>query len=159
MLDMNIKKQFLQISVVAFVLSLVPHILRTVIYFFVRVMALDKVGMELFTFLNYFSTLVGYAIAPVLICAVFYFIGKKPDLKLELRPILLALLIGNIASFFIGSIVYVAILAFTVDLILVIVLQSLLTFLVADVLAALAGLSMGYIRRKKLTLSAEPELT
>ena len=73
-----------------------------------------------------------------------------------MRPILLALLIGNIVSSLFGPIIYLAIEVRTVSLIQII-LQSMLTYFVVDFLVALAGLSMGYIKQKKLTSIAEPQ--
>ena len=152
---MKIEKHFMRISVIAFILALVPQISGAVLSSLYRAI----VDFLLAEFLSYFNVVVRYVITPILFFAVFYFIGKKPDFELELRPNLLALLIGNIASFFIGSIVYSStLMGTTVGLFLALVLQSLLVFFVANVLAALAGLSLGHIRRKKLTLSAEPEL-
>lgn len=157
---MKIKKQFLQISVAAFVASLIPQIISAVLSSFTRYAPMDMGSYQLIMFITYVNALVSYAIAPVLIFAVFYFIGKKPELKLELRPILLALLIGFLASFFVGSIVYSAmVMELTLGYILAIMLQFIVTFFAADLLAALAGLSIGYIKQKKLTPISEPELS
>jgi RsiW-degrading membrane proteinase PrsW (M82 family) len=115
---------------------------------------------QLVMFITYINALVIYAIAPVLIFAVFYFIGKKPELKLELRPILLTLLIGFLASFFVGSIIYSAmVMEMTVDYILAIMLHFIMTFFAADLFATLAGLSIGHNRQKKLTSITEQELS
>lgn len=157
---MENKKQFLQISVVAFVASLILQIISAVLSSLIHVVPLDMGSYQLVMLITYVNALVSYAIAPVLIFVVFYFIGKKPELTLELRPILLALLIGFLASFFVASIVYsTMIMEMTVVFILVIMLQYIVNFFVADFLAALAGLSIGYIKRRKLTLTAEPELS
>jgi len=157
---MKIDKHFLQISVAAFVLSLVRIILRAVFSFSVRLMVLDMGSYEVYMFLDVFLQIVSYLIFPFLIFAVFYFMGKKTDLTVELRPILLALLIGNIASIVIGSIVYPVIaLEISVGSILQVMLAFTITYFVTDVFVALAGLFTGNNRRKKLTLSAEPELT
>jgi len=90
---MNIKKQFLQISTAAFVASLIPQIISAVLSSSIRVVPLDMGSYQLVMLITYVNALVSYAFTPVLIFLVFYFIGKKPELKLELRPILLALLI------------------------------------------------------------------
>jgi len=47
----------------------------------------------------------------------------------------------------------------TVGYILLIMLQYIVTFFVADFLAALAGLSIGHIRGKKLMVTPELELS
>ena len=148
------KKHFLRIFVAAFILALVPQIVSAVLSLFQRTMIADTFSIQLATVLGYINVVVRYVVAPLLIFAVFYFMEKETDLKLELRPILLALLIGNIASFFIGSIIYSStLMGITVDLVLGITLQVLVALLVANLLAALAGLSMGNIRLKKLTPS------
>ena len=96
---MKIEKHFMRISVIAFILALVPQISGAVLSSLYR----EIVDFLLAEFLSYFYVVVRYVITPILFFAVFYFIGKKPDFELELRPNLLALLIGNIASFFISS--------------------------------------------------------
>lgn len=156
---MEIKNQFLQISLAAFVLAVIPQILLAVLSFSTRAIFLDVSNYQFVMFISYISAVVRYVIAPFLIFAGFYFIGKKPDLILKLRPILLALLIGNIVSFFVGSIVYSVLVMEGVDSFLGMLLQSLLAYFAANFLAALAGLSISHLRRKKLTLSVEPELS
>ena len=158
---MKINKQFLQISVVAFVLSLIRPIISSVLYPFTRTV-FPSIPPYIFVAVNYFNALVIYAIAPILIFAVFYFIGKKPNQTLEMRLILFALLIGFIPSFFIGSIIYSAImweLYIPVVNFLEHMLQSIILFFVAYFLAALAGLSIGQNKQKKLTPTSEPELS
>ena len=149
-LGLKDKKQFLQISAIAFVLALFPQILRIAL-----------ISSFFGLLLSYVNALVIYAIAPVLIFTVFYFIGKKPNHTLELRPIMLALLIGFILSFFVGSIIYSAMweLTLTVVNFLENLLQSIIVFFVAYFLAALAGLSIGQNKQKKLTPISEPELS
>ena len=101
---------------------------------------------------------VGCIISPILIFAVFYLIGKKSDLNWEISSIVLALLIGNLASLFIGLIIY-SVMLFEIanGIILSIMLDLIVPFFVVYFLVALGGLSMGYIGQKKVTLSAEPE--
>jgi hypothetical protein len=159
---MKNKNQFLQISLTAFVLALVPQILIAVLYRLVYEYGLIPDYYPLVTLFNYVNLLLRFTIIPVLIFAVFYFIGKKLDLNLELRPVMLALLIGNFASLIIGSIIYSVILARgTISIVNVSenVLISIATLLAVDFFAAFTGLSIGYIRQKKLTLTAEPELS
>ena len=96
---------------------------------------------------------------PLLIFTVFYYFGKKPNQKLELQQILLALLVGNITSLYVGSIVYYAILTEHLGIILGSIMQATMTFFVADILAALAGLYISYTKRKKLTIVSQPELS
>ena len=157
---MKIKKLFLQISAAAFVASLIPQIISAVLSSFTHYAPLDVGSYQLVMFITYINAVVIYAIAPVLIFAVFYFIGKKPELKLELRPILLTLLIGFLASFFVSSIIYSAmVLEMTVDYILAIMLDFIVTFFAADLFATLAGLSIGHTRQKKLTSITEQELS
>ena len=105
---MKNKNQFLQISLTAFVLALVPQILIAVLYRLVYEYGLIPDYYPLVTLFNYVNLLLRFTIIPVLIFAVFYFIGKKLDLNLELRPVMLALLIGNFASLIIGSIIYIS---------------------------------------------------
>ena len=156
---MKINNQFLRFSGVAFVVSLIPQFIYVLLRLSVLYALEDYMGSYLFVaFIEYFSALIRYAIAPVLIFAVFYFIGKKPDLTLELRSIIVALLIGNIASIIVGSIAYTAaawepsVYFFAAS-----TLHFAIMFLAADFLGALAGLSIGYIRQKKLMLTSEPE--
>ena len=160
MLDIKIKKNFLQISTAAFTASLIPQIINAVLSSFTHYAPLDIGSYQLIMFITYINTLVSYAIAPVLIFAVFYFIGKKPELKLELRPILLTLLIGFLASFFVGSIIYSAmVMEMTAGYILTVMLYFTMTFFAADLFATLAGLSIGHTRQKKLTPITEQELS
>ena len=160
MLDMENKKQFLQISVIAFVVSLIPLIISAVSLSLIHGVLLDMGSSQFVMLINYVNALVSYAIAPVLIFVVFYFIGKKPELKLELRPILLALLIGFLASFFVGSIIYSAlVMEMTVGYDVSIMLYFIMTFFAAYLFAALAGLSIGHTRQKKLTSITEQELS
>ena len=156
---MKITKQFLRLSGVAFVVSLIPQFIYVLLRLFTSYAFQDYIGSYLFiAFIEYFSAVIRYTIAPVLMFAVFYFIGKKPDLTLELRSIIVALLIGTIASIIVGSIAYTAV-AWepSVYFFAASILHFAIMFLAADFLAALAGLSIGYIRQKKLTSIAEPQ--
>ncbi len=158
-LELKNKKQFLQISVTAFVLSLVPQILSAVINLVERSMLIDP-DYEIRPLLSFINNWMSFTIAPILIFVVFYFIGKKPNLTFELKPILLALLIGNVASLFISSVIRMAVeMAISVFAILGSMLGLTLILLPVFFLAALAGLSIGYIRRKKSTSIAESELS
>lgn len=90
--------------------------------------------------------------------AAFYFIGKNPNLTFELKPIMLALLIGNISSLFVGSILRSAIepspfASYFLDTLLWLIAYLLPLYL----LSALAGSHVGHARQPKLTLIAEPE--
>lgn len=156
---MKNENQFLRILVVAFVTSLVTQILSAVLTH-VRRSTVFWSPVNLSTLLSSIIMWVSLTIAPILIFAVFYFIGKKPTLIFELKPIMLALLIGNIASFFISSIIHMD---FEMTMSVFAILGSMLgltfSLLPAFFLAALAGLSIGYIRQKKSTLTAEPELS
>jgi len=160
---MKIDKQFLQISVAVFLPSLVRGIFAAVSsYYFSSVIVPLPIdgGVQILWWYNFANSAVKLVIIPIVIFAVFYFIGKKPDTTFEPRPILLALVIGNIVSLVVASIVYSAtVLDITVARILEVLLQSALNYFVVDFLVALAGLSICHIRRKKLTLNAEPELT
>ena len=162
-LDMKINKQFLRISVAMLLLSLVRRILATVSsYYFSSVIVPLPIdgGVQIFWWNNFVNSVVKVVIIPIVIFAVFYFIGKKPDTTFEPRQILLALVIGNMVAHVVGSIVYSAIvLDITVASILQVLLESTLNYFVVDLLVALGGLSMGLIRRKKFTLNAEPDRT
>ncbi len=159
---MKINKQFQLILAVGFFIPLIRQIANAVLLLLYSI-ALDIENMFLFWLLSFLTTGVSLIITPILLFALFYYIGKKPFLTFEMRPILLALLIGNIASSLIGSIIYLTIAEMTVGNILGLggilgyIFQSILTYFVVDYLAALAGLSIGYIRQKKLALIAEPE--
>ncbi len=158
--DLKIKKQFLQISAAAFAVSLIPQISSAFLSSIIRRVTLDMGFSQLIMLVNYVNTLVSYAFAPVLIFAFFYFIGKKSELKLELRQILLALLIGFLASFFVVSIIYsVLFMEMTVSFVLAIMLHFIVTFLVADLFATLAGLSIGRNKQKKFASITEQELS
>ncbi len=150
---MKDKKQFLQITAVAFVVSLVTQILGVIVYLVRNSMITDPATLEILVFLSYFVMWESFTIAPILIFAVFYFIGKKPNLLFELKPIMLALLIGNIASLFVSSILHTATdMVSDLSHFSGILLQLMLTLLPAFFLSALAGLSIGYIRQKKLSI-------
>ena len=76
----------------------------------------------------------------------------------ELKSILSALLIGNIVSLFVSAIIYSAEdNEISVSYIVNFTGQSMLIFLPMYVFSALAGLSIGYIRLRNLTMKAEPE--
>ena len=153
--DMENKKQFLQISIVAFVLSLVTQIFCTIILHGRPIVT----HFPIYIILNVLHNLMNFAITPVLMFTVFHFIGKKPNLTFKLKPIMSALVIGNIASLFIGSILYPAIgLPPSAFYFLGAFLGLIAYMLPIFLLSALAGLSVGYIRQKKSTLPAEPEL-
>ena len=155
---MKNKNLFLRILVVAFVLSLVTQILIAVITLVRYSMFSGLTDYLILTLLSLIIMWVNFTIAPVLIFAVFYFIGKKPNLIFELKTILLALLIGNIVSLFISSILRSAIgIEMSVFSISILMLQFTSTLLPALFFSALAGLAIGYIRGKSLTLSAEQE--
>lgn len=90
-----------------------------------------------------------------MIFTVFYFVSKRSDLPLELRPTVMALLVGNIISLLAGSIIYSAmVIGSNIEVILGFMLQFLMAFLVENSLEALAGLFVGYVIRNKLTLNA-----
>ena len=157
---MKDKKQFLQITAAAFVVSLVTQILRVIVYLVRNSMITDPATLEILIFLSILVMWESFTIAPILIFAVFYFIGKKPNLLFELKPIMLALLIGNIASLFVSSILHTATdMTSNLSHFLGILLQPMLTLLPAFFLSALAGLSIGYIRQKKLTSIAETQIS
>ncbi len=157
---MKNKKQFLKIFAVAFVISLVTQILYAIILF----ARLSVPSFLIYAILTVLFNLVYFTIAPILIFAAFYFIGKNPNIAFELKPIMLALLIGNIPSLFIGSILCQAVESIKNIEGLLSAFYFLGTFvglmaylLPIYLLSALAGLSIGYIRQRKLTLVPEPE--
>ena len=154
---MKINKQFLRISVIAFVLTLVTQILTTFTYFyFVNRGILIDIDLKIFV-LNYLNVSIRYTITPILIFTVFYLIGKKPNLLFELKPILSALLIGNIVSLFVSAIIYSAVdNEISVSVIARFAGQLMLICLPMYVFSALAGLAIGYVRLKNLTMKAEP---
>ena len=153
---MENKKQFLQISIIAFVLSLVTQILCTIILL-ARPTVTDFL---IYAILNVLYNLVNFAITPILVFTGFYFVGKNPNLKFKLKPIMLALIIGNIASLLIGSILYPAMALPPSAFYFLSTFLGLIAYMLPSfLLSALAGLSIGYIRRKKSTLPAEPELS
>ena len=155
---MKDKKQFLQITAAAFVVSLVTQILSVGITLVRNSMIIDFANYEILYLLSMFNMWVSFTIAPILIFTVFYFIGKKPNLLFELKPIMLALLIGNIASLFVSSILHTAtVMVSHLPHFLDLIQQLMLTLLPAFFLSSLAGLSIGYIRQKKLMLTSEPE--
>ena len=159
MLDTRDKKQFSRISVAALDLFLVQQILGAVSLRLMNEARLLMFDYQLANFIYIINLLVSYAIMPLLIFTVFYYFGKKPNQKLELQQILLALLAGNITSLFVGSIVYYAILTEHLGIILGSIMQATMTFFVADILAALAGLYISYTKRKKLIIVSQPELS
>jgi len=111
---------------------------------------------------DYLTIVINLIITPILLFALFYYLGKKSYINFEMRPILLALLIGTIVSSLFGPIIYLAITGYTVRFFVIIpeiILQSTLSHFVVDFLVALAGLSMGYIKQKKLTSIAEPQIS
>ena len=119
--------------------------------------------MYLVSLTNYLTVVITLIITPILVFASFYYIGKKPYQAFEMRPILLVLLIGKIASSVVGAIVYLVItrplIVISIPTIILHISQTILTYFVVDYLAALAGLSIGYFRQKKLTLTPEPEIS
>ena len=154
---MKINKQFLRISVIAFVLTLVAQILYIAIWQVIQSIHLNT-DIQIIMLLNHLSSLVIHAITPIVMFMVFYSIGKKPNLSFELKPIIFALLIGNIVSLFVSSIFYSVLeteisVDFISDYFVLLIFNSLSVF----VLSALAGLSIGFIKRKNLTMKAEPE--
>ena len=154
---MKNKKQFLKIFAVAFVISLVTQILSVVILLVRPSIFLDPDYLIL-NLLSVLFNLVYFTIAPILMFAVFYFIGKKPNLKFELKPIVSALFIGNIVSLFIGSILQSAIGMAPFDFYFLGTLFGLIAYLLPIyLLSALAGLYAGYASQSKLTLIAELE--
>ena len=155
---MKISKQFEIILAVSFFIPLIRQMINAVLLRLTP-RTLDMGSYYIALLINYLTLVVSLIIIPILIFALFYYIGKKPYLAFEMRTILLALLIGNIASLFVGSVIFSTIAGIPATDIIVIILQYILTHFVVDYLAALAGLSIGYIRQKKLTLPAEPELS
>ena len=155
---MKINRQFQQIFAVAFFMPLIRQIGKAVLEHF-RPFAVGIENLYIALLIEYLLIVIGLMIIPAFIFALFYYIGKKPYLTFEMRPILLALLTGNIASLVVGPIVYLAISGITPYYvqILALILESTLTYFVVDYLAALAGLSIGYVRQKKLTPVAKPE--
>ena len=154
---MKINKQFLRISVIAFVLTLVILILNEVIYFVIRD-SLHDIDFLIIRLLNYLSISTSYTIGPILIFTVFYFVGKKTNLMFELKSILSALLIGNIVSLFVITIISSAIQnEMSISYIADYGGGLMLIFLSVYVLSALAGLSLGYVRLKNLTMKDELE--
>jgi len=154
---LKINKQFLRISVIAFVLTLVTQIFSVVIFSVIRGSLRDP-GILSIMLLSYLHSSISYTIGPILIFTVFYLIGKKPNLMFELKSILSALLIGNIVSLFVSAIIYSAEdNEISVSYIVNFTGQSMLIFLPMYVFSALASLSIGYIRLRNLTMKAEPE--
>ena len=154
---MEINKQFLRISTIAFVLTLVTQILYIAIWQVIQSIHLNT-DIQIIMLLNYLSLLVIFAIAPIVMFMVFYSIGKKPNLSFELKPIIFALLIGNIVSLFVSSIFYSVLeTEISVDFISNYFVVLILTFLSVFVISALAGLSIGFIKRKNLTIKNELE--
>jgi len=156
---MKNKNQFLKIFAVAFIISLVTQILYAIILF-----ARPSVpSFLIYAILTYLFNLVYFTIAPILIFAAFYFVGKNPNLTFELKSIMLALLIGNIASLFIGSILRLGVesimdIEWGLSAYILGTFVGLMAILLPIyLLSALAGLSIGYIRWQKLTAFPEPE--
>lgn len=156
-MNIRINKQFQLIFAVAFFIPLIRQINNALPLLLIR-MSYEVGGYFLLLLFDYLFIVINAIITPILLFALFYYIGKKPYINFEMRPILLALLIGNIVSSLFGPIIYLAIEVRTVSLIQII-LQSMLTYFVVDFLVALAGLSMGYIKQKKLTSIAEPQIS
>ncbi len=152
---MKIDKQFSRILVVAFFAPLIRQIVNAALERNIPYM----VGIEnLYTVLLIEDLIIvnSLVITPLLTFALFYYLGKRPYLTFQMRSILLALLIGGIASLVVGPIVYSAI--GSIGLGIGIILQYTLPYFVVDYITALAGLSIGYIKQKKLLLLDEPEL-
>ena len=154
---MKDKKQFLQISLAAFIIPLLQQIfygiyMRGIEYYN------DRVDLYYSAFLA-----VGFIITPVLVFAVFYLIGRKPYLTFKLRSIMSALLIGNFASVFFGPVVYSAIVwerVFVNILDPIEMMQFFTTvFFTTNFLVALARLSIGHIRQKKLKSIPETQIS
>lgn len=154
---MEINKQFLQISVTTFVLTLVTQILSTVLLLVNQAMFMAPdvlTNFELMSLINYLTTAVSSVIAPIVLFIVFYFIGKNPNLRFELKPILSTLLIGNIVSLFVSSIIWSVFVTeiLSVDYVSRHFVILILGFLAFFVFPALAGLSIGFIKRRNLTM-------
>jgi hypothetical protein len=149
---MKINKQFQLIFIVAFFIPLIRQIGNAVLENF-RPFIVGIENLHFVLLIDYLKIVISLIIVPILIFALFYYIGKKPYITFEMRPILLALIIGNVASLFVGSIVYTAISGITAYYIqiLVMILEFTLNYFVVDFLAALAGLSIRYIRKKSST--------
>lgn len=146
---MKINKQFQLIFAMAFFIPLIRQICNAILENF-RPFIVGIENLYFALLIDYLKIVVSLIITPILIFALFYYIGKKPYIAFEMRSILLALLSGNVASLFFGSIVYTAISGITAYhiQILVMVLESALNHFVIDLLVALAGLSIGYIKQK-----------
>ena len=148
-MDLKINKQFQLIFTVAFFIPLIRQTGNAVLENF-RPFIVGIENLHFVLLIEYLKIVISLIIIPILIFALFYYIGKKPYIAFEMRPILLALIIGNVASLFVGSIVYTAISGITTYYIqiLVLILELTLNYFVVDFLAALAGLSIGFIRKK-----------
>ena len=145
---MEINKQFLQISAIAFTTSLIPQILSNLMVI-LRDSTFFFPHMSLSMFLDYVDMCLGFAISPILIFAVFYYFGKKSNIVFEIRQIMFALFIGNIASFLVGSLFFTAIfMQITIFYFTVFLLQFIFAFFVTSFLLGLAGLYMGYTKEK-----------
>lgn len=163
---MKNKNQFLKIFAVAFAISLVTQIL-SVIILLVRPSAFLDPDYLILNLLTFLLNLTCFTIAPILMFAAFYFIGKNPNLTFELKPIVSALFIGNIASLFIGgilrSVIELSPFGYFLDTLLEIIasylgiLLGIIAYLLPIyLLSALTGISMGHIRRQKVTAIPEP---
>ena len=148
---MKIKKEFLEISAITFALSLFQTVLRSLqMYFMISGSSIDRAYN--FIWINYIFSFVNAVIIPLLIFAVFYFISKRSDSPLELRPTVLALLVGNIPSLVVGAIIYSGlVIGANVEIILELLVQFFMAYLVENCFVALAGLFVGYVRRTKPT--------
>ena len=154
---MKNKKQFLKFFAVTFVISLVTQILSVIILLVRPIVFLDPDYLIL-NILAVSFNLVYFTTAPILMFAAFYFIGKNPNLKFELKPIVYALFIGNIASLFIGSIIRSVVETSPFGFYFLGTLLGIISYLLPIyLLSALAGVSIGYIGRQKVTAIPEPE--
>ncbi len=153
---MNLNRQFLLIFLTALVFALIQQLLQIGSQIVIRQMMLSQ-GQP--SDIGIFSMIFAYAslaVNPVLAFVAFYYIGKRTDLAKELKSTVVAVIVGNMVAFAIGSAISeVALYAFVPEMAVFLVFTSALSGIYAgNLFVALAGMGVAYARRNKPELAA-----
>lgn len=107
-------------------------------------------------FVFYIVASICFVLYPILVFTVFYFLGKRINLSLELRPILIALFVGAFAGRLVGSCAEVFWLnplrSVTFgDALITVVYVSVFAGFFGEAFVALAGLFIANLKKKRVT--------
>jgi hypothetical protein len=129
--------------VTTFVFSLIPQVIQLALSLLARRQVIDYE-------ITLFFTMGIFMVTTFLVFVVFYFMGKKVDLSLELGSTIVALFVGNSISYLIGQTSQIILEGgFTAESVSFLIITSLFYGFMGNFFAALAALAVANIRRNK----------